>query len=35
MLMCQFAFSEELTYCGMLEVEFDKNFEWSGWIDTI
>jgi broad specificity phosphatase PhoE len=34
-LMWQFTFSKEYPYCGMSEIEFDKNFEWSGWIETI
>ena len=34
MLMCQFAFLKEYPYCGMAEIEFDKNFEWGGWIDA-
>ncbi|HBN84589.1 MAG TPA: histidine phosphatase family protein [Clostridiales bacterium] len=35
MLMCQFAIPQEYPYCSMAEVDFDKTFEWRGWIDPV
>lgn len=32
-VMRQFQFQKEIPYCGILEVDFDKDFKWCGWVE--
>ena len=33
MLMRQFKFERQVPYCGIIEVEYDENFQWCGFIE--
>lgn len=32
-VMRQFKFLVEIPYCGILEVDYDRDFKWAGWIE--
>lgn len=32
-VMRQFKFQPSIPYCGILEVDFDKDFKWCGWVE--
>jgi broad specificity phosphatase PhoE len=32
-VMRQFKFQASIPYCGILEVDFDKDFKWCGWVE--
>lgn len=32
-VMRQFKFEKTIPYCGIIEVDFDKDFKWNGWIE--
>lgn len=32
-VMRQFQFHTEMPYCGIIEVDFDKDFKWCGWVE--
>lgn len=32
-VMRQFQFHTEIPYCGIIEVDYDKDFKWCGWVE--
>jgi hypothetical protein len=34
-VMRQFEFQPSIPYCGILGVDFDKDFKWCGWVEHI
>jgi broad specificity phosphatase PhoE len=32
-VMRQFQFQPQIPYCGIVEVDFDKDFKWCGWVE--
>jgi broad specificity phosphatase PhoE len=33
-VMRQFKFQPTIPYCGIIEVDFDKDFKWCGWVES-
>jgi broad specificity phosphatase PhoE len=29
----QFAYANVIPFCGIFEIEYDENFQWSGWVE--
>ena len=34
-LIRQFNYNKRLPFCGISEVEYDENYQWCGWVDSI
>lgn len=32
-VMMQFKFNDFIPYCGIIEIDFDENYEWCGWVE--
>lgn len=32
-VMTQFEFCEDIPHCGIIEVDFEKNYKWCGWVE--
>ena len=34
-LLRQFNHNKKLPFCGISEIEYDENFKWCGWVDSV
>lgn len=32
-VMMQFKYSDNIPYCGIVEIDFDENYKWCGWVE--